>query len=682
MRHTPFPWTWRLAAALTAIALAAVLMTGCEIAEPKLPVFTTQVAVPIGYERLDIADIVDDEEYLVVMPDHQLGFRVAGDPDTVSLDFDLTADVPPQSMRSDLGDFDLAPSSAPSMNFTLGKLYPAAIALDGTTPQVPGFIFDRTSAGEDLADVTSATVASGSVIITVTNGLPVPLSSALPEPEQMRVTLVDPADSSTVVTIPVDQEIPAGGTVQIVADMSGVVLPGQLAVRLTGGSHGSGGDLVPVDASAALGVDVSFEQLVVSRAEAVIGAQQASSSFDIDLPENYGVLQADIVSGAMTVTMDNELAIPCRAVVVWPEVFAPGGDTLSVTLDLGPMATGQASVDFTGCRVQAAGPVPLIDLHAEVRITSPGSSGQTVTVVGTQGVGATVSGTQLTLDQVTGTLPPLDFDFDPVNEDIDLPEELAGIELQRATLLLKVTNTSGAETRCDLLLTGTAADGATVSLPIQENLVAGGVTTVVRDETNSAIVDFLNNLPTRITLTGGVQAGGDGLIATVASTDLAVIQWEILSPVEVIISSSRLYGDYEPLGLDENIRDLIDGHVLGARAQLEVRNHLPLGIEARLLFSPDTTTIKTAPLMTVGPVTVAAGERDPVTHAVSEPVISRPVITLSPVQTKLLATPDLYTMLEIVLLGTDGEPARVLITDFVTVTGLIQLEVEVSDVDQ
>ena len=72
---------------------------------------------------------------------------------------------------------------------------------------------------------------------------------------------------------------------QITTDMSGVVLPGELAVRLTGGSHGSGGDLVPVDASAALGVDVAFDQLVVSQAEAVIGAQQASSSFDIDLPD-------------------------------------------------------------------------------------------------------------------------------------------------------------------------------------------------------------------------------------------------------------------------------------------------------------------------------------------------------------------------------------------------------------
>ena len=96
MRRTSLlmPWTWRLASALTAIALAAVLMTGCEVAEPKLPVFTTELAVPLGYERLEIADIVDDEDYLVAMADGQLGFQVVGDPDTVALDFDLTANVP------------------------------------------------------------------------------------------------------------------------------------------------------------------------------------------------------------------------------------------------------------------------------------------------------------------------------------------------------------------------------------------------------------------------------------------------------------------------------------------------------------------------------------------------------------------------------------------------------------
>ncbi|MEZ4388673.1 MAG: hypothetical protein R3D98_14110 [Candidatus Krumholzibacteriia bacterium] len=157
--------------------LAGLGLLGCEIAEPQMPTYTTHLAIPLGTERLEIVDAVDDEDYLVALPDGSLGFAVDGDPDTVSLDLDLAADIPAQSVRGDLGNFTLDLASPPSFDFVLSDLYPAAVALDGQTVPVPGFGFTAASAPSDLADLESALLAGGLLTVTVTNGLPVPVSA-------------------------------------------------------------------------------------------------------------------------------------------------------------------------------------------------------------------------------------------------------------------------------------------------------------------------------------------------------------------------------------------------------------------------------------------------------------------------------------------------------------------------
>ena len=671
----------RLVAAVAVVTAAAALLTGCEIAKPELPTFNTQLAVPLGDERLDIADIIGDEEYLVALQDGQLGFRVIGEPDTVALDFDLAADVEAQTLRSELVTFELEPAAPPAMAFTLGEIYPAANPLHGQDTPVPPFTFDLDGDPEDLADVTSATVAGGSIIVTVDNGLPVPVSSATPGPQQLQIALVDPADGSTVVLLPVTREIPPLSQARLTADLSGITLPGQLAVQLNGGSPGSGGTPVTVDAQAELGVAVTFDALLVDSAVAVIGAQQVHTNCDIDLPADYGVLQAVFADGSFIVDSVNELAIPCRAELVWPHVFTASGDTLRVVVDLAANSSGQALVDFTGCTVQAPTSTPLSTLRADVRVTSPGSGGQSVAVVSGQGVSCNVAASRLVFDRVTGTFPRFDFDLDPVDEIIDLPDELEGLTLQRATLTLSVSNTSGAVGWADLILTGTSAAGAVATLDVQHALAANTVTRIVLDETNSGIVDFLNNLPTRITLTGQVQAGGDGTIGTVGPGDRVAIDWEIISPVEVVIEGSQLYGDPESLDLDDDTRDLIRNHALGARVQLQILNHLPVAIRTRLLFSTDTLTIKTEPVLSIGPVNVASGNIDPDNGQVVTGRNSTPTIALDHDEILVLATPNLYALLEVILPTTDGEVVRVMTSDYVTVGGLIRLDVEVSDED-
>jgi len=671
-----------LAGALT--LLLGLGLLGCEIADPELPTFTTHLTVPLGTERLDIIDLVEDEDYLVALADGTLGFSVDGDPDTVSLDVDLAADIPAQTISGSLGNFTLEVASPPAFDFLLSDLYPDAVLLDGLTVPVPGFGFTTASGAEDLADLEQATLAEGRLTVTVSNGLPVPVSAAS-GPDRLVLELVDPASDLAVATVEFDV-IAAGAEAEQEADLAGVVLPGALAVRLTGGSPGSGGSPVTVDASTSIAVAATFSDLEVSAAQAAVGPQEFITSFETDLPSDYAVEQAVIAGGTVSLTVRNDMPIACQTVVTWPHVVDLDQQPLQVSLDLEGLASATRTIDFGGRLVRAPSGQQLTALTAEVAVTSPGSGGQAVHLDAGTGVQADLGSGRIEFGSITGAVPALSYDFDPIDEDVELPDELDGLHLTRATMVLELTNTAAIAVRTDLQLVGVSAAGQERQLVIHEQIAAAeaeraSVTEIVLDETNSTIVDFLNNMPTTISLAGGVELGGDGSVGTVRPDDHAVISWRIIAPVEVVIESSRLYGDPDLLDLGDGTRENIADHAGAAGVQLQVLNHLPLGIEARILFGPDTTSIKTDPLLVIGPVAIDAALVDPVSHTVSEARLCRPTVALTADEVQRLATAGLYQLFEVTLPSTEGSPVRVLTTDYVEIQGLIDLDVIVRSVD-
>lgn len=658
------------------------LLAACEIADPQLPTFTTRLALPIGDERLDVMELVEDQDYLVALADGTLGFTVAGAPDTVALDFDLGADLPAQSLASSLGTFDLEPAAPEPFAFGLGGIYPPAALLDGTTTVVPPFSFATASDPAPLPDLESAHLTAGTLVVSVDNGLPVAVSGpAAAEPVRLR--LLDPAAGTILAEVDFGAEIPAGGRATGTADLAGVVLPAQVAVELSGASPGSDGRLVTVDAQAPVTVAAAFADVAVDAAEAVVGAQAFGTELAVDLPPDYRVLSARIAAGAVAVSLASDLPIPCRAAVTWPQVRTPAGNVLAVTVDLAAGGYGEVPVEFAGCTV-AAGAAPLTALTAVVEVTSPGSGGRVVALQAAQAVRVDVSAGRLGFAEITGEVPAVSFDLEPLTEAVDLPDELAGVALTAAALVLQVTNSAGVDAVADLLLEGTSAAGATASLALRETLAGygeptRGVTEIVRDETNSTIVAFLNNLPVSVSLGGTVTAGGPGQVGTVRPGDRATVAWRITAPVEVTVAGSVIHGDPEPLDLDQDARDLIRDRAGAAEVLLEIGNRLPVAIEARLLFGADTTAITTAPLLAVGPVAVAAGAVDPVTHRAVAVTTSTPTVALDAAEAKLLAVPDLYAVVEVTLPGTGGAPARIMTSDYVTFRGLIRLDVEVSE---
>nr|MEE4269959.1 hypothetical protein [Candidatus Krumholzibacteria bacterium] len=661
--------------------VSLTLVGGCEINKPEMPTYDTSVNIPLGVERIEIMDLVDDEEFLVVSGDSSLGFFIDGDPDTLAFDFELSADIGGQSVEHGLGNFNLPDADPMAYSFQLGDIWPPAAGMSGVSGIVPAFPINVASSGQEIPDIESAILASGTAAISVTNGLPVPVS-APSGPDQVILELVNPENDVVFATFTFPA-IPAGGTNTQTADLAGATLPGTIAVRLQGGSRGSAGAPVTVNGSDALDIAAIFSDLVVSEADAVVESQTFHSSFATELPADYEITSATISSGSVGLALTNGLPVPCTAVLTWAELQNLEGQPLTSTFDLAPGQALSRTIDFAD-RLLVSGGSPLTALTAQVDIATPGSEGAPVAMSAGDGLTADISGGSIAFSSVTGIVPAYDVELDPIEEEIDLPDELDGISFTSTTMVLRMTNSSGLPGDLDLTLTGTSASGQVRSLDVQQTILpamdrAPVVTPIVLNESNSQILDFLNNLPETITLTGQIQVGGDGATGTVRSTDFAAVSWELSAPLEVIIHGSEINSDPSEVSLDEDVRDMIGDHSLGAYIQTEILNHLPIGVELRILAGTDSTTVETAPLLVIGPLEVLAAATDPVTHTVSEAVISRPVVELTEEQARIFALPDLFTMISVTLPSTEGEPVRMMSTDFLEVRGLVRVDVHVND---
>ncbi len=665
---------------LLVIPAALSLLGGCEINKPEMPTFDTSLTIPLGVERIDILEVIEDEDFLEIADDGGLSFFIDGDPDTMGFDFELSADIGAQTIEQGLGNFELAALDPMSYAFELGDIWAPATGANNLVSIVPGFPINVSSGSQDIPDVDSATLTSGSVSVTLSNDLPVPVGAAS-GPDQIIMTLEDPGNGAVFATF-VFPEIASGASSTQTVDLAGVTLPGDVRVSLAGGSPGSSAQPVTVNGTDSINIDAQFNDLVVSSASAVIGAQTFQTSFETELPADFELEHAIISSGLVGLNITNDMPLPAQAILTWNDLHNLQGNALSVTFDLAAGQSESRDIDFSGYILSATG-APLLALEAIVDINTPGSSGATVTMNSTSGLTADLVGGTISFSSVTGLVPAYSVPIDPIIEEIDLPDEMDGLELVAASMVLHVTNSAGLPANLDLTLSGTSASGDIVTMMVNERILAAEsratVTDIVLNESNSSIVGFLNNLPTSISLAGNVEVGGNGTRGTVHADDYAIVSWDIIAPVEVIITGTTLDSDPSALDLDLDMRDMISDHAMGAEIQTEILNHLPLAVEIFIKAGTDTSTIASAPLLEIGPLMVNAAQIDPITHVVSQSVISTPQVLLTMEDAKIFARQGLHTLVEVRLPSSNGNPVRMLSTDYLEVRGIIQMDVKVND---
>ena len=649
-----------------------------------MPSFDSEWLVPLGTTSRTVEELLEGDETLVIGPQGEISLATEGELEPVALGDQLDVSLDGLSLDAEIGPVDLEPTDPIDFDYRLGDLYPAAETLDGASAPVPAFTFDLASEGRDLPGFTTATLAEGELRMRVHNGLPVPVGGTS-APERIAVQLLDASDHTLLGTVDFPEPIGPEGWDQRGLDLRGLTLPDSVAVRLAGGSPGSQGSAVIIDADAVLAVTVETVGLRVSSARAPVGAQSFADTSAVELADSIRVQSADIASGSLDLHLRNDLPLDLDLTLHVDRLLDPGGRPFSVDIPLPGGSTRDLNQDLAAHRLDF-GPQLGTELEIRLEAVTPGSDGADILVDATDVVRLELAPLDLRFARVTGVIDPLEVDLASSSTSIELPDELEDLELAQAELRLGLRSSLGMGARIDLRLEGRDDGGTVVPLDVAVDLppAEAGQTlvhNVVLDQNNSDLLAFLNNLPTTIDIDGRATVGDGVTLGEVAVDDSVSARWSIRAPMTVALLDQVVELDVARVELDEDLREEIDLRVRELDLEAEVLSTLPIGARAWIGLDADSTAVQENPSLRIGPIEIpAAGSLRADGSRPRAEAGSR--IHVAEEDVDVVTRPSLYQSVRIEVPGTEGRFVTLRANDTIELRGFLRVRVRLGEVDR
>ena len=673
--------------------LVAGALAGCTVKPPQVPSTNWVVSISVADDRTTIEQVVSDRSDFLKIDDESL------------LTVDFTSDfnrreevgnrlrVTPTSntFGTPIGAINLPGQDLPNITVGLNAILGQDLETGATVPLIPGGGFEVDEVLPVLVGVRSLTVSEGSIQIDMINNLPLTLSS-------VRMALTDQGDSSL--------DIPAGaideldlGTVASGASASGTFslagrqISSALAISVTGQTEE--GQNVVIDADAALSIAASISELTVERAFAVIPPQEFSASQVLAFPDDrIQITRAVISEGGLTFNVTNEIDIIMEIELRLDDLRKADGSTNTFLITgLEPGQVSTVSFDLDDNEFAPEDPLELRISYA-VRTED---SGEPVQIFSTGEVLVEAVTEDLVFSRVEGILNRVSLPVPSVTQTVDFPAGLDNVALQSTALSVNLTSGIGFRGSIDLDIQGTNSKGETGSLLISEVFQRGDPDNPVAltlAPSSEDLTDFLNLLPTEVTVTPTVQMG-DGEGTEVIEPD----HWVQIDEVNFVTQGIfRLKNDtrIEPDPIfrrqsDAEARDRISANLDSASVVTEIENHLPIGVRVSLRVAPNAEDVYGSEdlfennqangylrIPKDGAFEVGAGQVD-ANGRVTQSTTSRQRITLSDDDALVFLREDgIYTGVLIELDQTPGDVA-LLGTDFVNVVAGAEIYMELNE---
>lgn len=673
--------------------LVAGALAGCTVKPPQVPSTNWVVSISVADDRTTIEQVVSDRSDFLKIDDESL------------LTVDFTSDfnrreevgnrlrVTPTSntFGTPIGAINLPGQDLPNITVGLNAILGQDLETGATVPLIPGGGFEVDEVLPVLVGVRSLTVSEGSIQIDMINNLPLTLSS-------VRMALSDQGDSSL--------DIPAGaideldlGTVASGASASGTFslagrqISSALAISVTGQTEE--GQNVVIDAEAALSIAASISELTVERAFAVIPPQEFSASQVLAFPDDrIQVTRAVISEGGLTFNVTNEIDIIMEIELRLDDLRNADGSTNTFLITgLEPGQVSTVSFDLDDNEFAPEDPLELRISYA-VRTED---SGEPVQIFSTGEVLVEAVTEDLVFSRVEGILNRVSLPVPSVTQTVDFPAGLDNVALQSTALSVNLTSGIGFRSSIDLDIQGTNSKGETGSLLISEVFQRGDPDNPVAltlAPSSEDLTDFLNLLPTEVSVTPTVQMG-DGEGTEVIEPD----HWVQIDEVNFVTQGIfRLKNDtrIEPDPIfrrqsDAEARDRISANLDSASVVTEIENHLPIGVRVSLRVAPNAEDVYGSEdlfennqangylrIPKDGAFEVGAGQVD-ANGRVTQSTTSRQRITLSDDDALVFLREDgIYTGVLIELDQTPGDVA-LLGTDFVNVVAGAEIYMELNE---
>ena len=233
-----------------------------------------------------------------------------------------------------LGDIEPAGTEP----FIFSDIYADIIDVpNGQSVAIPGFEIDPIINPFSFDDFGYAEFSGGILEITITNNMVIPLGPPI------LIQLREIVDSDTINisggTIQFDELINANdGSATGSLDLSGVTLPGDILVQVSGNCLGTSGIPILIDESAknsSFTVNIGGSDMEVISATAKIPEQLIEEAGVMNLePDSNKVVRATINAGNLIIEVDNYMALSSTLNISIPNLLSPNEDMFTTEIDI------------------------------------------------------------------------------------------------------------------------------------------------------------------------------------------------------------------------------------------------------------------------------------------------------------------------------------------------------------
>ena len=645
---------WRLLGWLSHLACAAFIVIAfltlvqCTIKKPEAPSWETNMAIPLADETWDMDELVDriDEDNITIGDDGQPLFFYESEFDRVGIISDFAIDPVYQSVAESLEVISLDPISESSISVNLADYVPLVAG------DLPAVSFDISEDIPAMGDFTTATIESGDMLLSIENQFGVDLDTVI-------TVITDVINATTVMTVEFPGGVSAGDTRDTTISLAGKTISSQMTADIH--CHNQAQTAFSTSGrylSAATSIPTGME---VSSATASIPRQVFNFNETIAINSEHQVDSAAITAGELRLNVVNNTSVPDTILVEIAGLQQAGADFV-INQAINPRDSVLIVRDLAGYNIiPGSGQQVALDVEAVIN-----SSGYIVTVNADDNMRVDAAIDGISLGTVYGTIATTTATFDPINEQLDMPDGFDYIEMPAVELTLVYNNEVNIAGNLTVYLEGDNGKFDT----IQESISAAATDSIVYNLSN-----FMYPMPGNITVTGSATFGGLG---SINSSDSISGLIRIESPLQIAINAPDTI-EIEPEGSEMDIDSSLVESLNLAQFHATLTNHLPVGVIITVLLGPDSAGLFTTDnpdVVELGPVSIAAGYVSD--GLVDSARVSEADIIMDATDLQVLLNDSLWVG-EILVLDQTTGAVRFTADDYFGINGYIDVTVDVSE---
>ena len=325
--------------------------------------------------------------------------------------------------------------------YLFSSIYPSVSDIpNGNTVTIPSFDLEPVTNSFSFNDFSEAAFNSGSLSITIINNLVIPLGDV-----DVKLKKSDGSDitgGTTTIIGPIN----SSSQQSALLDLSGLTLPGNIIVEVTGSSPGEANVLINEAAKiSSFSVEISGSGLEVTSANAKIPAQTISESSSISLAaDSNKVVLATISGGKLSIDIDNYMSVASNMVLSIPSLKAANGNNFQTNINISANSENILNeTDISGYTLSMAIDNQSVIYSYDVTTNDSGDDFVEIKSIDSIIVNivleGSVEGQQLLFSNFEGMVTPQDLGFEgEIN--IESDSDILEANLNSGSLILDVSN--------------------------------------------------------------------------------------------------------------------------------------------------------------------------------------------------------------------------------------------------